>query len=261
MKKFATALAALAFCSAIASTASATVLLSEAFSYADGDLAVVSGGTWVMHSGAAPLSVVSGRANASMAASADENRSFAAQTGTPTYACFEVVVPDPGASPKAVYFAHFKDTGTTNFPARAYVLPVAGGPGYTFGLSVGSTSATTVGAVPWSVGSLNYNVPYTIVIKYEPSSLTAKMWVNPASEASTSISQTAASGTAVVVSAFALRQSSTAAAQPATAVPSGAANFTASVDNLGVGTTFDDACFQVTPTKTTTWGQVKTRYR
>jgi hypothetical protein len=33
------------------------------------------------------------------------------------------------------------------------------------------------------------------------------------------------------------------------------------VDNLGVGTMFDDACFQVTPTKGSTWGQLKVRYK
>lgn len=248
MKKLVTSLAALSLCAVFAAPASAVVLMSESFSYVDGALDIVSGPNWSIHSGTTDITVAAGRAVAKMANSADDNRTFPAQPLTsPTYACFEATVADSGASPKAVYFAHFKDTGTTNFPARVYVLPVAGGPGFTFGISYGSTSATTVGAVPWSVGSLSYGTPYYLVVKYDPAALIAQLWVNPVNAGSTNISQTGTG--AVAVSAYALRQSSTAAGQPPASVPSGSANFSVSVDNLGVGTSFDESCFQVTDRK------------
>src|SRR5262245_14426350 len=84
---------------AFAATASATVLLSEGFSYPNGNLA--GNGTWLTHSGAGTdIQVVSGRANGNMANAPDDNASFAAQpTTAPTYACFEVTIPDPGGSP------------------------------------------------------------------------------------------------------------------------------------------------------------------
>lgn len=260
MRKIATSLLALALCAAFAGAASATVLMSEGFTYPDGNL--VPNGGWATHSGTGTdIQVLAGRAIGNMANAPDDNRAFPAQpTTSSTYACFEVTIPDPGGSPKAVYFAHLKDTGTTNFFSRVYVLPVAGSNGFTFGLSFASTSTTTVGAVPWSTSSLSYNTPYVIVIKYDPVSLTSTMWVNPAGEGSPSISQTG-TGTGIAISSFALRQSSTAAAQPPTSVPSGTANFTFSLDNLGVGTTFSDACYQYTPTKSSSWGQVKVLYR
>lgn len=261
MKKFATTLLALAAIGAFASQASAASLMFDGFSYPDGDL--VPNGGWAVHSGAIPIDiqVVAGRAVAACANTADDNRTFTAQPLTsPTYACFDAIIADPGAVPRAVYFAHLKDTGITNLVSRVYVLPVAGSAGFTFGLSYSSTSAT-VGAVPWSVGSLTYGTLYRIVIKYDPATLTSNMWVDPVNEASTNVSQTGTAA-AIAVSSFALRQSNANATQPATAVPSGTANWTASVDNVGVGITFDDACSgPPTSNRSGTWGQVKVMYR
>jgi hypothetical protein len=257
MKKIATTLAMLALS---ASTASAVTLLSESFSYPNGNL--VPNGGWATHSGsgatAVDIQVVNGRAVGDNNNAPDDNRTFAAQpTNAPTYACFEVVIPDPGGQPKVSYFAHFKDTGTTNFFSRVYVLP-AGATGFTFGLSFSSTSAS-VGPVAWSATPLNYDQPYFIVIKYDPSTLTSTMWVNPTDESSTSISHTG-TGSAFSISAFALRQSFSSPTLPASQ-PNGTAIVRFSVDNLGVGTTFADACYQVTPTRTGTWGHIKTLYR
>jgi hypothetical protein len=41
----------------------------------------------------------------------------------------------------------------------------------------------------------------------------------------------------------------------------GTADWNWVVDNLGVGTTFDDACARPTPTTKSTWGKVKSIYR
>ena len=256
MRKLATTLFALGLCAAFAASASATVLLSEGFSYPNGDL--VPNGGWATHSGAASdVTMSSGRAVATMYNAAfdkDDNKSFAAQsTSTPTYACFEVTIPDPGGSPRPNYFAHLKDAGTTNFLARVYVLP-SGPTGFTFGISVSSSSSTVL-PVAWG-STLSYGTRYFVVIKYDPAISRATLWVNPASEASTSVSHTNTT-TAISISTFALRQSNSVP----TGLSGGSVGWTASVDNVGVGTTFSDACFQVTPATNSTWGGVKLHYR
>lgn len=258
MRKTAIALLVLGLSAIGFAPASAAVLLSEGFPYADGGLVANSGGNWANHSGAGTdVTMVSGRASVSIVNAPDDNRAFTPQsTTTPIYTCFEVTVADPGAAPKLVYFQHLKETGTAIFVARVYVAPLVGG-GWTFALSHSSTS-TTVGVVNWSATSLVYGQNYRIVTKYDPATATSTMWVDPVSEASTSVSQTGTTNTLMV--AVALRQSSTAATVPA-GTPTGTANWTASVDNLGVGTSFDDACLQITPTRGVTWGQVKTIYR
>ena len=59
-----------------------------------------------------------------------------------------------------------------------------------------------------------YGQQYNIVIKYDPTTLTSTMWVNPSSEADPSIAQTG-TVTPVSISTFGLRQSATASAGPA----------------------------------------------
>lgn len=259
MKRFATSIAALALCASIAPIASAATLLSEGFAYANGGLVAVSGGNWTTHSGTGTdVTVTTGRAVGNMANAPDDNRTFPAQPNTgSTYACLEVAIADPGGPPRLNYFAHFKDTGTTNFNARLYVAPLAGG-GWTFAISNSSTS-TTVGPTLWSASSLTYGQTYYLVVKYDAANATSTLWVNPVSEASTSVSHVG-TGTGTAVSAFALRQSNSSPSVPA-GYTLGTTNWTYSVDNLGVGTTFNDACFQVTPTQGTTWGKLKTLYR
>jgi hypothetical protein len=254
MRKIATILLALAFCVAFAGIASATVLLTEGFSYANGNL--VPNGGWATHSGSGTdVQVLGGRAQGNMNNAPDDNVSFTAQTATAkTYACFEVMIPDPGGSPHPNYFAHLKDSGTSNFAARVYVLP-AGASGFTFGLTASSTS-TTVQPVPWSTTPLSYGTTYFITIMYDASAGSAQLWVNPVNEFSPSITATSTS-TGFLISSFALRQSSSLP----TGVTGGAVWWNYSVDNVGVGTTFSDACYQVTPTRGTTWGQLKTLYR
>jgi len=264
MRRTAIAFLALGLTSlALSAPVSATVLLSEGFPYANGGLVANSGGNWTNHSGTGTdIMLSSSRAVCDMAAAPDDNRTFTAQSATtPIYTCFEATVPDPGGIPKLVYFEHLKDSGTTNFFTRVYVAPLdftaPADSGWTFALSHAGTSAT-VGVVRWSSTSLVYGKNYHIVTKYDPATTSSKMWVDPVDESSTSVTQVGT--TAPVMSAVALRQSSTAATVPV-GTPTGSVNWTVSVDNIGIGTTFSDACFQLTPTKISTWGGVKTIYR
>ena len=82
-----------------------------------------------------------------------------------------------------------------------------------------------------------------------------------ASEVSTSVTNVNAAIAALAVSGFGLRQSASASTLPASPSYAGTADWGFSVANLGVGTTFIDACGQITPAKTSTWGHVKSLYR
>jgi hypothetical protein len=259
MRKIATSLLTLAAVAAFAGSAMAVNLVSEPFSYPNGTL--IGNGGWVNYSGpgAGEVAIAGGRAVGTGNNAPDDHLLFAAQPLTSTtFACFEVTIPNPGGAPKPIYFAELKDGGSANLVSRVYVLPITGG--WTFGLSHSSTS-TTVGVVPWSASTLNYDTPYYIVINYDPVAKSSTMWVNPVNQFSPSVSISNAATAALAVSGFGLRQSGTASTLPASPAYVGTVNWGFSVDNLGVGTTFDDACAAVTPTHSNTWGQVKVLYR
>ena len=258
MKRPATTLAVLALAAFIATPAFALNLLSDGFAYPAGNLA--GNGAWGNYSGAlTDIQVVGGRAVGSGPNANDDHATFAAQpTAGNTYACFIVRIPNPGGAPKPIYFAELKDAGATNLVSRVYVLPLAAG-GWTFGISYSSTNNTTLGVTQWTA-PLSYDTDYTLVISYEPSISTSRLWVNPFSLASPSVANVGTSA-AISVSAFGLRQSATASTLPPVPAYVGNTDWGFSVDNLGVGTTFDDACARPTPTNKSTWGNVKSMYR
>jgi hypothetical protein len=258
MKRLATLLALLALSAAPAFSA---VLLSESFTYPNGNL--IPNGGWANYSGAGTeIQVASGRAVGTHVNAPDDHILFPVQPLTSkTYACFDVIITPPaaGGAPRPVYFAELKDGGAANLVSRVYVLPI--GAGWTFGISHSSTSASA-GVTPWTA-SLNYGQKYNVVINYDPNNKTSTLWVNPANELSSSVSNTNAAIAALAVSGFGLRESNVASTLPAVPAYSGTADITYSVDNLGVGTTFVDACqqYQSTPAQRSTWGQVKSIYR
>lgn len=258
MRKIATALLASAFVAMTAGSAFSAVLMAEGFVYPNGNL--VPNGGWANYSGAATdIQVNAWRAVGFGPNANDDHRLFAAQpTTSKTYACFEVVIPAVAGPPKPIYFAELKDAGATLLVSRVYVLQIPGG--WTFGISHSSTSAT-VGVTPWSATTLSYDTPYRIVIDYDPVAKSSRLWVNPANELSTSVTNVNVAAAAVAVAGFGLRQSASASTLPASPSYAGTADWGFSVANLGVGTTFIDACGQVTPARTSTWGQVKSMYR
>jgi hypothetical protein len=259
MKKLATTFAVLALGFGFASTSMAASLVYDTFTYPAGNL--TPNGGWANYSGANTDIQVTGSGKASIvpANANDDHVLFAAQSTTAkTYACFDVTVPAFSGQPKPVYFAELKDAGAANLVSRVYVLPVAAG-GWTFGISHSSTS-TTVGVTPWAT-TLSSDVVYHVVINYDPVAHSSTLWVNPVTEASTSVTNTNAAIAALAVSGFGLRQSTTASTLPASPPYTGTADVNVAVDNLGVGNTFDDACNIPTPTTPTTWGGGKGMYR
>jgi hypothetical protein len=116
--------------------------------------------------------------------------------GKTYYYGFDVVV--TGGSTD-VYFANFKDT-STDFTTRLFVTAF-GGSDFTFGLSPAASSPD----VTWATG-LDFNTTYRVVGSYDADTQENRLWVNPTSIGSTSITVTDASANAV--SAFAFRQAS-----------------------------------------------------
>ena len=264
MKRLATtsrflALALLAS-AALFTSARATVLLAESFTYPNGNLA--GNGGWTTFSGTGTdIAVSAGRALGNHANGPDDKTPFPGQpTTVKTYVCFDVVVPAPASgTPKPTYFALLTDGGTTNFFSRVYI--VKSGASFTFAVSHSSTNATT-GITAWSV-PLAYDHKYNVVVAHDPVNKTTTLWVDPASESSASVADVNAGSTEVSMNSFVLRQSSTASTLPASPDYTGTTNMTYSVDNVGVGTTFTDAClqYQSTPASHSTWGAVKAMYR
>jgi hypothetical protein len=248
MKKTATTLLAIGSLAALLATqASAASLLSETFTYPNGNL--TPNGGWAIHSGSGiDIQVASGAAAGDMAQGPDDNRTFAAQSGVKVYYCFTATIADPGGSPSANYFIHLKDSGTSNFAARVFVVPQ--GATYSFGLAV----AQATFQVQWPT-ALAYGQPYQVVVMYDPTTPapTAKLWVAPNAEADPSIICTG--GSAQSISSIALRQSNT-------VTPAGSKIWKYTVDDIGVGLSFSDACIAgPTPTRGATWGSIKTIYR
>jgi hypothetical protein len=259
MKRLATLAALLALS---ATPSFATVLLSESFTYPNGDL--TANPLWTVFSGTPPtdIQVSAGRAVVNHSNAPDDHIAFPSQSNTTkVYACFDVIVPPIAGNPKPVYFCMLKDAGASNFVSRVYVL--ASGGGLTFGISHTSTS-TTVGLTPWTA-PITAGTKYNIVINSDPANHSSTLWVNPVNELSPSVTDVNGAFTEVALDHFGLRQSSTAATLPAAQATAfaGTLNAVVSVDNIGVGTTFADACaqYQSTPARRSTWGQVKQIYR
>jgi hypothetical protein len=238
----------------------ATSLLTETFSYPDGGLVAVSSGNWTTHSGTGTDVQVAGLVAVGNPSNApDDNRTFAAQGATSkTYWVGRVMIPTPSAAMTGwTYFAHFKDTGTSNFVGRLWALP--SGSTFRFGVSVSSTNSTNylTNVAQWT-SDLQFDTWYIVVIDYDAAAGFSDMWVNPVNEASAKVTSNTTTGTAtgVLVSAFAIRQGN-----GGTGLPS-PTNWTFKLDSVGVGTTFEDAWGSSTVSiQPGTWGSVKALFR
>ena len=241
----------------VATAAYAAVLLTEPFAYPDGDL--VGNGNWVAHSsgGNKPVQVVSGVAQYEQSPNSGEdvNTQFAAQPeDATTFACFDITIPSTGPLGPAnvgddpIYVAHLKVPAPSFFyNGRVWVQPAQENGNFRFGLT--STSGTFSNIVSWPVDSF-FDVTYKVAVSYDAATGDAKLWVDPADENDTSITQNGFSGNAI--GEFGLRQAS----------PAGiGASYYCLVDNIKVAQAFHEACDTPVQIDDTTWGQVKGIYR
>jgi len=193
------------------------VILSEGFSYADGSL--VGNGGWARESGnAGDFQVTSGQAVVQHGApSEDVKLPFSSVEGD-LYVGFDFSVDDLGAPYSGSdneYFAHL------DFKAKMDIVPPSGSGDYSVGIASVSSSADAT----WD-SDLTFGTVYRAIIKFDQTTGTAQLWIDPATSSDASISGVDTS--AFSVGEFELRQSDS------------SENETVRVDDLMIGETFND---------------------
>lgn len=204
--------------------AHAGILLSDTFSYPDGDLATVSGGKWVIHSGTTPLNVTGGTLTVTGANSEDQHADLA---GAPIssgmlYAGFDVTL--TALPTGTTYFAHFYNSSTT-FRGKLFATTSGAATNlFKFAISNNASSVPSI-ASP----DLSPDTTYHVVLALNPTDATTgvvtTLYIDAASETG---GLTATDGTTSIgINSFAFRQAS--------------GEGTMTVDNLVVATTFAEA--------------------
>lgn len=232
-------LLALVACVVSARSASSTTLFSDNFTYPNGNL--VPNGGWASHSapGVGPIQVNGNRILVRQATGANEDVNHALSAVQPatarTYASFKLVVTDTSNLTNTTYFATFRPAGADSnlFRARIHVARDSSTIGtYKIGISAGTVSATD--PIVYFPGSYTVGSRHLVVSSYDAPSGTARLWVDPVSEASLSVSSTVAGDAGRTVASYAFRQGTQAGHV-----------LTEAVDDVAVGTTFADALVPV----------------
>lgn len=225
----------------------AQVLLNDSFSYPDGALVGAAGSTWVNHSGTAGTLLVTGgkvfiHQNDGTSGREDANAAFqGALTFAPDgnannndnflYSSSSVNFSALPTDKLGSYFSHFKSTTANQFYGRlgANLTNAAAG---TFRLAIanGNWSDTTTTQFPQN---LSPSTTYTIVTRINVDTGASTLWVNPASESSTSVTATDTFTFQGAIASYALRQGTT-----GTTPISAPGDLV--VDNLRVGRSFSD---------------------
>jgi trimeric autotransporter adhesin len=165
----------------IAASASATVVLSDSFSYPDGSL--VGQGGWILTgtSMTNPIQVVSGQASL-VTTGQDANEAFTAPVIPTTGGIYTGVDLNlSAAQATGDYFMHLNDSATsTNFNQRLFAK--SSGSGYVLGLvETGGTGLTPV----YGTNVLDFNHTYRVVVSWNfvpgDKNDTFAVYVDPAS--------------------------------------------------------------------------------
>jgi len=182
----------------------ANILLSDSFSYADGVTVTVSGGKWARHSGTANDSTVASGQLIVSQAKVDDINSYllgSPYTNGTLYAAFKITFTALPTAGNGTYFAHFKDTSTSNFRARMFATNSASK--VRLGLANAAGSASV-----FSGTDLNLNTQYKVVVRYSPATTQSVFGINPSSEADLTLTATDVT-TVLPISSFAFRQATT----------------------------------------------------
>ncbi len=212
------------------------IQFADTFPYPDGLITSGSGFLWLPHSSAdsndtyvADSKLVLAYTNAMDVSAYYSN--FSAVTpasGTVLYAKFNVNFSALPRFSGGAYFAHFRDTGTSNFRGRVYAF-TNGAPAGKFRLGVANQTASVSSVYP---KDLELNHTYTVVTRIVVANGKSTLWIDPRTEGSDSVTATdVTSGTDLYTYSF--RQDS------------GVGILT--VDDLVIGTTFTEAVPYVAP--------------
>jgi hypothetical protein len=212
-----------------AASSRATILLNEPFTYADGRLDVVGSPTWARVGGTSDDLLVSGnKLLISDLANDDAAGALSSSVNSGSlYASFSLTGDSLDRTTSisgTQYFASFF-TSATAFLGRVSPAIPGGTPAGTFrlGIANGTTSADQILATNLTLGTT-----YTVVIKFDFSTKQTTMWVNPTTEADTSVTAIDAVTGSPTVGKFAFRQ------------PGADTMGDYAIDNLKVGTAFSD---------------------
>jgi len=199
------------------------LLLDETFSYSNGGLTNVSNGSWVRNSGSdspsTPL-VSSGAITVSRSNADDVYRKFSGTTYSSGNLYYKFTL-DMGTLPATAasgYYLAGLGQSSTIIRDRLYVT-TDGTSGGDYQIGVGNDEL----GVRWG-SDLNLDTTYTIVVMADLDNDVTKLWIDPTSELSTSVSFTDADTYAV--DSIKIRQ--------ATGIG------ISTIDDLRVGTTFTD---------------------
>lgn len=225
------------------STSQATLVLTDDFTYANGAISSVSGGSWLVHSGtdsgATALNVTSGQAiinqGGTAGGGADVNRLLsttfdpATDNTSKLYSAFTVnfsALPVTGDSDGS-YFAHLKSSAANEFYARIGANTNGAAAG-TFRLTVANETYNVANTVEFPQ-DLSLNTTYTVVARLDLANDRTTLWIDPLSEASTSVTAIDVITYAVgAINSYALRQGTSGTGAPGILA----------VDGLRVATTF-----------------------
>lgn len=216
--------------SVLASSGRADVLLTDSFSYPDGPLVNHAGGRWLSHSGTAgQADTVDGALHLTEKETEDISATlsgapYAKDSGVVLYAGFKATF---GALPAGGggFFAHFKDTGASNFRGRVFAATTGAAAG-SFRLGIASA-----GSVPVLIASdLSLGTSYRVVMALDINTAVARLWLNPLAETDAHVVSTDNAGP-LAISTFAFRQS----------LSSGSGMGVLAVDDLNVARTFGEA--------------------
>jgi hypothetical protein len=228
---------------ATAMAARAGLILSDSFSYPDGNVTDAPGSPWVAHSGAGngPVQILNGQLRVTGGSAEDVNAllsggPYLSNSPALLYSSFKLrVTSQPGAA--GTYIAHFKDTNSgaaTGFGGRVWVNNTNSYTGAAVSnnqFRIGIGNGTSASALSGQINQdLYLGTNYLIVTRFVPNTGIATIWLNPAAEFDPSVTAndpgTAARPNPIDVVAYAFRQAS--------------GEGTVFVDDLRVGTTFND---------------------
>lgn len=215
----------------LAAGAHAGLEISDGFAYPDGNLVggiPAVGGPWAAHSGAGVTPVLVSGGAISLAQGAgtreDVNAPFAngpMAAGDVYYAAFDLTIADPGAAITSGYFAHFLET-TTTFGGRLWITaPTTSG----YRLAISNDASITDADGEAFTSDLAFGTTYRVISSYNHDAGTGSLWIDPTDLSSSSISATDP-GFVDEMFAYGFRQAG--------------GNTVQVIDNLAVGTTFND---------------------
>ena len=228
--------------SAAATLGAKAQIFSDQFNFADGNIATVSSGAWVVQNSGTPAIQISNGAAVidQHTFSSASNERVGEAVGTTysatgankvVYASFDATWSNLPVSTTGSYFFNFSvsTANNTTFYGRigANLNNAASG---SFRVATANANWSRVNAITYPE-DLSLHVTYNIVVKYDLTTRDTTLWLNPTSESSTSVTATdAPSGSQSDIAAVSLREG-------VTNTGSGAPG-TVTIDDLEVGSSF-----------------------